>query len=37
LYRYDVYLNLFAADVSGAFVAAIAADGRSYRDEVGGL
>ena len=30
----DVYLNLFAADVGGAFVAAIAADGRSYRDEV---
>ena len=30
----DVYLNLFDADTNGAFVAAIAADGRSYRDEV---
>ena len=30
----DVYLHLFAADAEGAFVAAIAADGRAYRDEV---
>ena len=30
----DVYLHLFAADAGGAFVAAVAADGRAYRDEV---
>ena len=30
----DVYLHLFAADAEGAFVAAVAGDGRSYRDEV---
>ena len=30
----DVYLDLFAADAGGAFVAAVAADGRAYRDEV---
>ena len=30
----DVYLHLFNADENGAFVAAVASDGRSYRDEV---
>ena len=30
----DVYLHLFAADAQGAFVAAVAGDGRAYRDEV---
>ena len=30
----DVYLHLFDADKDGAFVAAVVADGRSYRDEV---
>ena len=30
----DVYLNLFGNDAGGVFVAAIAADGRSYRHEV---
>ena len=30
----QVYLHLFEADKDGAFVAAVVADGRSYRDEV---
>ena len=30
----EIYLNLFNADKDGVFVAAIAADGRSYKDEV---
>ena len=30
----DVYLHLFNADENSAFVAAVASDGRSYRDEV---
>ena len=30
----QVYVHLFEADEDGAFVAAVVADGRSYRDEV---
>lgn len=31
---FDIYLQIYAADAEKVFVAAIAADGRSYRDEV---
>jgi len=31
---FDVYLQIYAADSAKVFVAAIAADGRSYRDDV---